>query len=74
MLRRTLLAAALFATTGLVAAATPATSKEAVPTGQLPRNVVPTEVALELKIDPAQPRFSGKVRLDVDVAKATDTI
>jgi alanyl aminopeptidase len=74
MLRRTLLATALFATTGLVAAATPATSKEAVPTGQLPRNVVPTEVALELKIDPAQPRFSGKVRLDVDVAKATDTI
>ena len=73
-LRRTLLANALFAVAGLASAATPTPSKERVPTGPLPRNVVPSEVALELKIDPAQPRFSGHVRLDVDVANPTSTI
>ena len=71
-LRRTLLATALFAAAGVASAATP--TQDAVPTGPLPRNVVPSEVALELKIDPAQPRFSGHVRLDVDVVRATDTI
>jgi len=45
-----------------------------VPTGQLPRTVVPTLVRLELRLDPAQPRFSGKVRIDAKVAEATDTI
>ena len=71
-LRKSLLAAALLAATGF-ASATDATSA-GVPTGPLPRNVVPSEVALELKIDPAQPRFSGHVRMDVDVATPTDTI
>ncbi len=51
-----------------------ASADEAVPTGRLPRNVLPQTVALELKIDPAQPRFSGKVRLDVRIAEATRTI
>jgi len=49
-LRKGLLAAALLAATGL-SSATGATSLD-VPTGPLPRNVVPSEVALELKIDP----------------------
>ena len=47
---------------------------DAVPKGQLPRTVVPTLVRLELKLDPAQPRFSGKVRIEAKVAQATDTI
>ncbi|MDE2276056.1 MAG: M1 family metallopeptidase, partial [Burkholderiales bacterium] len=46
----------------------------AVPSGRLPRNVLPSHVALELKIDPAQPRLSGRVRLDVVVAAATRTV
>jgi alanyl aminopeptidase len=71
--RQSLLAVALLAATGLASAADPA-SADVVPTGPLPRNVVPSEVALELKIDPAQPRFSGHVRIDVDVATPTDTI
>ncbi|MEP7282702.1 MAG: hypothetical protein ABI696_12050, partial [Rubrivivax sp.] len=50
-----------------------AASPQAVPTGRLPRTVVPTHVALELRIDPAQERFSGVVRLDVNVTQATRT-
>jgi len=69
-LRRTLLATALLFASGAVAAA----SGDDVPTGPLPRTVVPSEVGLTLTIDPAQPRFSGRVELSVDVAEATDTI
>src|SRR6476659_2565343 len=61
------LAVALAAASGLAFAAD-------APTGPLPRTVVPSDVALELKIDPAQARFSGHVDLHVDVAQATDTI
>jgi len=68
-LRRTVLFAALSVATGCAFAAA-----SNVPTGPLPRTVVPSEVALELKIDPAQPRFSGHVDIQVDVAKATDTV
>ncbi|MFC7302092.1 M1 family metallopeptidase [Cognatiluteimonas weifangensis] len=67
--RRCLLTTALLAATGLATAA-----EATVPTGPLPRTVVPSEVALQLTIDPAQPRFSGHVELSVDVASATDTI
>src|SRR5690606_34155436 len=77
ILRRTLLATALLAATGLVQAASPAApagQKSEVPTGPLPRTVVPAEVALELTMDPAQDRFSGHVDITVDVASATDTI
>ena len=78
-LRRTLLATALVAATGLAtAAAAPAPASPpaegAVPTGPLPRTVVPSAVDLVLTIDPAQPRFSGHVDIEVDVASATDTI
>jgi alanyl aminopeptidase len=72
-LRRTLLATALLAATSLVQSA-PAQAADDVPTGPLPRNVVPSEVALQLTIDPTQARFSGHVDLSVDVASATDTI
>jgi alanyl aminopeptidase len=68
-LRRTVLFAALSVATGCAFAAA-----SDVPTGPLPRNVVPSDVALELKIDPAQARFSGHVDVHVDVAQATDTI
>ncbi len=72
-LRRSLLATALLVPTAVAFAADAPSSRD-VPTGPLPRNVVPTEVALELRIDPAQPRFSGNVRIQVDVAQPTDTI
>ncbi len=74
ILRRTLLATALLAATGLAAAASPAATAGDVPTGPLPRTVVPSEVALRLTMDPAQARFSGRVDISVDVASATDTI
>ncbi|MBL8351152.1 MAG: M1 family metallopeptidase, partial [Burkholderiaceae bacterium] len=45
-----------------------------VPTGRLPRNVMPRQVGLALRIDPALPRFSGEVQIEVDVAAATRTI
>jgi alanyl aminopeptidase len=47
---------------------------DVVPRGPLPRAVVPSLVRLELRLDPAQPRFSGKVRIEAKVAEATDTI
>jgi alanyl aminopeptidase len=73
ILRRSLLAIVMLTSTA-VACAADATSSGEVPTGPLPRSVVPSEVALELRIDPAQPRFSGQVRIEVDVAKPTSTI
>ena len=69
ILRRTLLATALLAATGLAAAA-----DDAIPTGPLPRDVVPSEVGLHLTIDPAQDRFSGRVEISVDVSKPTNVI
>ncbi|MFT3805902.1 M1 family aminopeptidase [Arenimonas sp.] len=68
---RHLLAAAaafFFLSSGALAA------DDGVPRGRLPRTVVPGKVALELKIDPAQPRFSGVVRIQARFAEATDTI
>jgi alanyl aminopeptidase len=73
ILRRSLLAIALLASTAVACAADASPSGD-VPTGPLPRSVVPSEVALELRIDPAQPRFSGHVRIEVEVAKPTGTI
>jgi cytosol alanyl aminopeptidase len=42
--------------------------------GRLPRNVRPTRYALELVVDPAQPRFSGRARIAVAVAEPTSAI
>jgi alanyl aminopeptidase len=74
ILRRSLLATALLAATGLVQYSPARAADAAVPTGPLPRNVVPSEVGLQLTIDPTQARFSGHVDISVDVASATDTI
>jgi alanyl aminopeptidase len=54
-------------------AAAPA-AQTAVPTGQLPRTVVPSLVELELRLDPAQPRFSGTTVIHADVAEPSDVI
>ena len=68
--RRHALALALsLAAIGAVEAA-----ETAVPTGPLPRTVVPTLVQLELKIDPKQAGFSGVTRIQADIAEATDTV
>lgn len=45
-----------------------------VPTAQLPRNVVPSLVQLELKLDPSQSRFSGTTSIHADVAAPTDVV
>jgi alanyl aminopeptidase len=75
MLRRTLLASAILAATGLAQAASPAAPvADAVPTGPLPRTVVPSEVAVQLTIDPTKARFSGHVDISVDVASPTSVI
>ena len=66
--KRTLLAAALLA----VAAA--ASAADAVPTGPLPRTVVPSLVKLELKLDPRQETFSGRTSIQARVAEPTDVI
>lgn len=51
-----------------------AQAADQVPVGRLPRTVVPDKVAVELKIDPAQTRFSGTVRMHVQVAEATRVV
>jgi cytosol alanyl aminopeptidase len=63
-----LLAIALLAVMGGVHAA------DQVPTGPLPRTVVPSLVHLELKLDPKQARFSGSTRIEARVAEPTDTL
>lgn len=45
-----------------------------VPTGPLPRTVVPELVSLELRLDPRQQRFSGSTRIDASVAEPTDVV
>jgi alanyl aminopeptidase len=47
---------------------------ETVPTGPLPRTVVPSLVALELRLDPRQSRFSGTTRIEANVSEPTATI
>src|SRR3954469_24621815 len=42
--------------------------------GRLPRQVHPTRYALDLTVDPAQPRFSGRARIDVTVDEPTGAI
>ena len=45
-----------------------------IPTGRLPRNVVPSLVELDLQVDPTQPRFSGTTVIHADVVEPTDVI
>lgn len=61
-------------TSALLACAGIAHAADQVPKGPLPRTVVPSLVQLELKLDPKQQRFSGKTRIEANVAEATDTI
>ncbi len=58
----------------LILASGVATAASDVPVGRLPRTVVPDKVAVELKIDPTQARFSGSVHMTVTVAEATNTV
>ena len=67
-LRLSLLASALLVAAGL------ARADDNVPTGPLPRTVVPSLVALELKLDPKQARFSGTTRIEATVAEPTRVI
>ena len=60
VLRRSLLATALLATLGVAHAAD---SGSDVPKGPLPRNVVPSLVQLEMKLDPKQANFTGTWKL-----------
>ncbi|WP_133478990.1 M1 family metallopeptidase [Cognatilysobacter segetis] len=68
--RRHVLALAL----SLAAAGAAQAADTPVPTGPLPRTVVPSLVRLELKIDPKQAGMSGTTRIDADVAEPTDTV
>ncbi|MEM6899017.1 MAG: M1 family metallopeptidase [Pseudomonadota bacterium] len=45
-----------------------------IPTGQLPEGVTPTAYEIDLRTDPAEERFSGTVRITVELDEATDTI
>ena len=67
MFRRSLLAVATAA--ALVASSTSLFAADDVPLGRLPRDVVPDEVSVDLKIDPAKDRFSGHTRIDAALAK-----
>lgn len=58
----------------LVAATAGAAVADEVPLGPLPRDVVPSLVQLELKIDPRQERFDGRTRIEADIARPTDTV
>ena len=49
----------------LILAVASAAHATQVPTGKLPRSVVPTHYALELALDPAADGFSGEVRIRV---------
>src|SRR5262245_22009830 len=42
--------------------------------GRLPRSVRPTRYALDLTVDPAQPRFSGRARITVAIDEPTSAI
>lgn len=71
MKSRSCLLSCAVATAFWCAGAAQAQTDEAVPLGRLPRTVVPVKVALALKIDPAQARFSGQVDMDVRLATTT---
>jgi len=47
---------------------------DAVPTGKLPDDARPLHYALHLTIDPRRERFSGEVRIQVRLARATDRV
>src|SRR5688500_12286013 len=52
--------------------ATPAPAPQS--DGRLPALAIPTHYALELEIDPEQPRFKGTTRIDVDIPQKTSFV
>jgi cytosol alanyl aminopeptidase len=71
MLHRSLAVCLLSLCCGAALARTPA---DAVPTERLPAWAVPEHYALALKVDPAQPEFSGRVRIRVALKQASDHV
>jgi alanyl aminopeptidase len=65
--------APLLLTLACLLIASSSASAAGVPTGRLPRDVVPQKVGLELRIDPAGDGLSGRALIEVDVARSTDT-
>src|SRR4051812_15667131 len=55
-------------------AAAPPSAPEVRPKGQLSREVTPLAYDLELEIDPERDRFSGQVRIAVELASASTVI
>ncbi len=51
-----------------------AAEPQTVPTGRLPRDVLPTHVALDLTVDPREARLSGEVRIELRVTRPTRTL
>lgn len=47
---------------------------EIIPRGKLPEGVTPTRYELSLEIDPAQDRFSGRAKIEIQLDQATDLI
>jgi alanyl aminopeptidase len=68
------MSARLLLAVATLALARAALAAEAVPTGRLPRDVVPRRHALTLALDPAQTHFSGDVRIALRLAKPTQTL
>ncbi|MEJ7745572.1 MAG: M1 family aminopeptidase [Luteimonas sp.] len=73
LIRRSLLATAVLAAAGLAHAADAASMSD-VPTGRLPRTVVPSLVQLELELDPKQANFSGITRIQSKVSQPTNVV
>ncbi|MDJ0928584.1 MAG: M1 family aminopeptidase [Gammaproteobacteria bacterium] len=61
--------ATFYACGWLAMASAAASADDDWPRGQLPRVVTPTAYRLNLEIVPDQPRFAGKVEIDVEVAE-----
>ncbi|RDX36063.1 M1 family peptidase [Kangiella sp. HD9-110m-PIT-SAG07] len=45
-----------------------------IPTGRLPETISPTQYNIELKVDPNQPTFSGKVTINLSLEEVTSHI
>lgn len=56
------------------ATAAPAQAASAVPAGRLPDTAVPVAYRLDLTVDPAKERFSGRVEIDAELKQASDRI
>ncbi len=62
---------AVMAVLGLVLAAPLVAESAVVPVGKLPDQAVPLAYRIDLTVDPAQPRFSGKVEIDLVLKAAS---